>query len=69
MCAQKLICEKCKDEVLRVVEEHLQHLQSEITSLSISSSSEDLIKGLSTQIILLGAKSVKYKVGDMWARK
>lgn len=69
MCAQKLICGSCKDEVLRVIEEHLQSTQAEITKLSFSSSGEDLLKTLSTQILLAGAKSVKYKVGNMWVNK
>ncbi len=69
MPTQTLICEKCKDEVLKAVEEHLQHLQAEITKLSLSSSGEDMLKSLSTQILLVGAKSVKYKIGNMWIKK
>lgn len=67
--APKVICEACKDKVLRVIEEHLQRRQEEITKLVLSSSGDDLVKHLAEELIQIGAKSVKYRIGEMLTRK
>ncbi len=66
---QTLICQKCKDEVLKIVEEHAQKHDEEITRLSLSSSGDDMLLSHVRKIVLIGIKSVKYRIGDMWVKK
>ncbi len=66
---QKLICRACKHEVLKLIEENLEKDEKEITRLAISSSSQDSILYLARQLILIGIKAAKYRVGDMYVKK
>ncbi len=66
---QKLICQACKHEVLKVIEDSLENDQKEITRLAISSSSQDNILYLARQLILIGIKAAKYRVGYMYVKK
>ncbi len=66
---QKLICSDCKDEVLKVIEGNLERHQEEITRLAISSRDHDMIMFLARQLVLVGAKSSKYQVGNMYVKK
>ncbi len=69
MTTQKLICRECKHEVLKVIEDSLENDQKEITRLAISSSSQDNILYLARQLILIGIKAAKYRIGDMYVKK
>ncbi len=67
--SQKLICSDCKDEVLKVIQEHIAKQDVEITKLALSSSGDDSIMYLARQMVLCGIKSVKYRVAEMWIKK
>ncbi len=66
---QTLICKKCKEEVLKVIEEHAQTHDAEVARLSLSSSSDDMLLSHVRQIVLVGIKSVKYRIAEMWTHK
>ncbi len=69
MTTQKLVCQGCKDEVLKVIVENIGKNEAEATRLSLSSASDDMIMYLARQLILIGAKSAKYQVGNMYVKK
>ncbi len=69
MTPQKLICQGCKDEVLKVIVENIEKNETEVLRLAISSTSDSKIMHLARQLILIGAKSSKYQVGNMYVKK
>ncbi len=69
MTTQKLICQDCKDEVLRVIVGNIEKNEEMLASIALSSKSNDLITYLARQLVLVGAKSAKYQVGNMYVKK